>query len=89
MIVEKIDRGVTLGSKLAAAFIAGWMGSSVWHQTAVTDKAAVVLPKVEAQAGCERSLAGFNAKLAQQPILLGQGQIPVDHCPSVPPAKSP
>lgn len=87
MMAEKVDKGVTLACQIGMALIVGWMGSSIWHQTAVTDQAAVVLPKVQALAGCEHWLAGKDAALAKQDTIVDPKSIPKDNCPKLPPIK--
>lgn len=88
MMVEKIDKGIDVGSAVAAAFIIGWMSSSYWHQTAVTDKAAQVLPQALADAGCEHSRAEKNRVLALGTDMVALSQIPKD-CPRPKPGPPP
>lgn len=85
MILLRVDRGVTMASQIGAAFIAGYMFSSAAHKTAFSDKAAIVLPKVEAEAGCEHWRAGVTTKLALQPMMVDPKAIPKDCAhPTVP-----
>lgn len=89
MIVEKVNSGITLKSKLAGAFIAGYMVSSIWHHTGVTDRAAEVLPTVAAQAGCEEWRANKNGALALGDQVVDKSQLAADKCPhpKLPPTK--
>lgn len=88
MMMETVDKGITLWSKVGLAFLVGWMGSSISHQTAVTDKATSalhivqtqVVPKLKAEAGCEHWRAETNKKLALQSQMVLSSQIPLD-CP--------
>lgn len=84
MIAVRVDNGVTTGVKIAAVFLAGWVASSWWYGTGSFEKVKQALPAAVSAANCERSLAGFNAKLAHAPIVLDAGQIPTDHCPKAP-----
>lgn len=78
MIADKIDGGFTTVSKILVGVAIGWMACAVVHQTAKTDTAAAVLPKVEAEAGCEHWRAKVATNLALGTSLVAPSQIPKD-----------
>lgn len=68
MIVERIDKRITLGCKIGAAAFLGWIASSSWHQTFISDRAAIDIPVVRAEAGCEHRRAEKAIGVAKQTI---------------------
>lgn len=76
MIADKIDRGITLGSKIVALVLVGWFGSSAYHGTlTLTQKAAtlqqvqtVTIPKLAAAVHCEDHRADKATVVAKQAI---------------------
>lgn len=81
MIADKVDSGITTISKIGFGLVVGWIICSVVHQTRTTDHAAVVLPQVQAEAGCEHWRAKVATKLALQPTLVDPKAIPRDCAP--------
>lgn len=93
MMSEKIDGGVTIASKFAVVFLAGWFAcSSFYGNLTLTQKAAtldqvqtVTIPKLKAQAHCEDARADKTAKVAKDAI---KGAL-VDSAPIPSPAAIP
>lgn len=88
MMVERIDKSISIWSKVGMAFIIGWMASSISHQTAVTDKAATtlqsvqtqIIPALKAKAGCESWRGDVLEKQAKSIVIIPADKIPQD-CP--------
>ena len=80
MAAEKLDTGVTLGTKLAAMFIAGWLASSWWYGTGSFHKMEKAIPALQAEAGCEHWRAKVASNLALGTQMVDKSQIPKD-CP--------
>lgn len=81
MMVEKVDHGITLWSKLGAMFILGWLASSAYHATNTADKAVVQLKTVETKTiPTLKSVLGCQERRAD--VLAGNIDSNLPTCPS-------